>query len=80
MSYILDESVGYLVLIGVGMLMASVVLILVKAETKWLGTKKTFEWFSTSGRTVKTCLIVTSVVSAWTWAATLLQSSTVAYQ
>ena len=60
--------------------MASVVLILVKAETKWLGTKKTFEWFSTAGRTVKTGLIVTSVVSAWTWAATLLQSSTVAYQ
>ena len=62
------------------MLLASVVLILVKAETKWLGTKKTFEWFSTAGRTVKTGLIVTSVVSAWTWAATLLQSSTVAYQ
>ena len=60
--------------------MASAVLILVKAETKWLGTKKTFEWFSTAGRTVKTGLIVTSVVSAWTWAATLLQSSTVAYQ
>lgn len=71
---------GYLVLIGVGMLMAAVVLILVKAETKWLGTKKTFEWFSTAGRTVKTGLIITSVVSAWTWAATLLQSSTVAYQ
>tara|TARA_B100000427_G_scaffold129690_1_gene107887 strand:- start:2405 stop:4669 length:2265 start_codon:yes stop_codon:yes gene_type:complete len=67
-------------LIGVGILMASAVLILVKAETKWLGTKKTFEWFSTAGRTVKTGLIVTSVVSAWTWAATLLQSSTVAYQ
>ena len=80
MSYILDECIGYLILIGVGILLASVVLILVKAETKWLGTKKTFEWFSTAGRTVKTGLIVTSVVSAWTWAATLLQSSTVAYQ
>ena len=80
MSYILDESIGYLILIGVGILLASVVLILVKAETKWLGTKKTFEWFSTAGRTVKTGLIITSVVSAWTWAATLLQSSTVAYQ
>tara|TARA_B100001250_G_scaffold280144_1_gene242502 strand:- start:284 stop:2587 length:2304 start_codon:yes stop_codon:yes gene_type:complete len=80
LSYILDESIGYLILIGVGILLASVVLILVKAETKWLGTKKTFEWFSTAGRTVKTGLIVTSVVSAWTWAATLLQSSTVAYQ
>jgi urea-proton symporter len=27
--------------------------VLVKAETKWLGTKKTFEWFSTAGRNVK---------------------------
>ena len=70
MSYILDESVGYLVLIGVGMLMASVVLILVKAETKWLGPTKTFEWSSTAGRTEKTGRIVTSVVSEWTWAAT----------
>lgn len=42
--------------------------------------KKTFEWFSTAGRTVKTGLIASSVVSAWTWPATLLQSSTVAYQ
>ncbi|MGE5706174.1 MAG: sodium:solute symporter family transporter, partial [Nitrososphaerales archaeon] len=49
-------------------------------ETKWLGTKKTFEWFSTAGRNVKSGLIASSVVSAWTWAATLLQSSTVTYE
>ena len=34
-----------ILLIGVGMLMASVVLILVKAETKWLGTKKPLSGF-----------------------------------
>lgn len=60
--------------------MALAVTLLVKVETKWLGTKKTFEWFYTAGRNVKTGLIASSVVSAWTWAATLLQSSTVAYQ
>ena len=60
--------------------MALGVTLLIKAETKWLGTKKTFEWFSTAGRNVKTGLIASSVVSAWTWAATLLQSSTVTYQ
>ena len=60
--------------------MALGITLLIKAETKWLGTKKTFEWFSTAGRNVKTGLIASSVVSAWTWAATLLQSSTVAYQ
>jgi SSS family transporter len=80
MATILSEGVGYFVLLGVGLFMALVVTLLVKAETKWLGTRKTSEWFSTAGRNIKTGLIASSVVSAWTWAATLLQSSTVAYQ
>lgn len=52
---------------------------MVKTETKWLGTKKTSEWFYTAGRTIKTGLITSSIVSAWTWSATL-QSSTVTYK
>jgi Na+/proline symporter len=36
--------------------------------------------FSTAGRTVKSGLVASAVVSSWTWAATLLQSSSVAYQ
>lgn len=60
--------------------MALAVTFMVKAETKWLGTRKTSEWFYTAGRTIKTGLIASSIVSAWTWAATLLQSSTVTYQ
>jgi SSS family transporter len=77
---VLSEGIGYFILVGIGLIMALAVTLLVRAETKWLGTKKTFEWFSTAGRNVKTGLIASSVVSAWTWAATLLQSSTVAYQ
>lgn len=80
MAFILSESVGYVVLIGVGLLMAIVVTLMVKAETKWLGTRKTSEWFYTAGRTIKTGLIASSIVSAWTWAATLLQSSTVTFE
>jgi Na+/proline symporter len=80
MNTILSEGVGYLILLGVGLFMALVVTLLVKAETKWLGTRKTSEWFPTAGKNIKTGLIATSIVSAWTWAATLLQSSTVAYQ
>ncbi len=80
MNTILSEGVGYFILLGVGLFMALVVTLLVKAETKLLGTRKTSEWFSTAGRNIKTGLIAASVVSAWTWAATLLQSSTVAYQ
>lgn len=53
---------------------------MVKAETEWFGTRKTSEWFYTAGRTIKTGLIASSIVSAWTWAATLLQSSTVTYE
>ncbi len=60
--------------------MALSVTLMVKAETKWLGTRKTSEWFYTAGRTIKTGLIASSIVSAWTWAATLLQSSTVTYE
>ncbi len=80
MSAILPENIGFLVLIGVGLIMAMAVTLMVKAETKWLGTRKTSEWFYTAGRTIKTGLIASSIVSAWTWAATLLQSSTVTFE
>jgi urea-proton symporter len=77
---ILSEGIGYIILIGVGLVMAIAVTLLVRVEHRWLGTRKTLEWFYTAGRNVKTGLIAASLVSAWTWAATLLQSSTVAYQ
>ncbi|MBU27436.1 MAG: urea active transporter [Thaumarchaeota archaeon] len=80
MSAILPENIGYLLLIGVGVILSLSVILMVKAETKWLGTRKTSEWFYTAGRTIKTGLIASSIVSAWTWAATLLQSSTVTYE
>lgn len=40
----------------------------------------TSEVFSTAGRTVKTGLVSAAVVSSWTWAATVMQSSAIAYQ
>lgn len=53
--------------LGVGLVMAISVTLLVRVEHKWLGTRKTFEWFYTAGRNVKTGLIAASLVSAWTW-------------
>lgn len=38
------------------------------------------EFFNTAGRTIKTGLTASVIVSQWTWAATLLQSSNVAYR
>ena len=66
---ILSEGIGYGILFGVGLVMAIVVTLLVRAESKWLGTKKTFEWFYAAGRNVKSGLIAASVVSSWTWTA-----------
>jgi urea-proton symporter len=60
--------------------MTAIVLLLIFVDTKWLGTRKTFEWFSTAGRSIKSGLLASSVISAWIWAATLLESSTVAYK
>lgn len=61
-------------------MMTMFVLLLIFVDTKWLGTRKTSEWFSTAGRNIKSGLLASSVISAWIWAATLLESSTVAYK
>jgi len=41
---------------------------------------QTSEMFTTAGRTVKSGLVGSAVVSSWTWAATLLQSSGICYR
>ncbi len=41
-------------LLGVGLVMAIAVTLSVRVERKWLGTRKTFEWFYTAGRYAKT--------------------------
>jgi urea-proton symporter len=80
LSFILSQETGYLIFIGGGLIMTLLVLLLIFVDTKWLGTRKTFEWFSTAGRNIKSGLLASSVISAWIWAATLLESSTVAYK
>ena len=53
---------------------------LIWLEWKFVGASTSSEQFNTAGRTVKTGLIANVIVSQWTWAATLLQSSNVAWQ
>lgn len=76
----LPEWIGYAIVVGLGMVFAVIITIEVKIEEKYLGLTQTSEMFNTAGRTIKTGLTAAAIVSAWTWAATLLQSSTVAYQ
>jgi SSS family transporter len=49
-------------------------------DQRYVGTNISSEFFNTAGRTVKTGLTAAVIVSQWTWAATLLQSSNVAFQ
>lgn len=77
---VLDESWGWFIVVGLGAVFAVVITIETKIEERYLGVSQTSEWFNTAGRVIKTGLTAAAIVSAWTWAATLLQSSTVAYQ
>ena len=77
---VLDESWGWFIVVGLGAVFAIVISIETKIEERYLGVSQTSEWFNTAGRVIKTGLTAAAIVSAWTWAATLLQSSTVAYQ
>tara|TARA_Y100001960_G_scaffold330210_1_gene423598 strand:- start:142 stop:2139 length:1998 start_codon:yes stop_codon:yes gene_type:complete len=76
---VLDESVGWFIVVGLGMVFAGIISAEIKIEEKYLGHVQNSEWFNTAGRIIKTGLTAAAIVSAWTWAATLLQSSTVAY-
>jgi Na+/proline symporter len=78
MVSLLPESTGYFILVGIGLLFAFVVTLLIKAETRWLGTKKTSYWFFTAGGNVKTGLVASSIVSTWTWTATFIGTSSIA--
>lgn len=76
----LPEWIGWAVVVGLGAVFAVIISVEVKIEERYLGVNQTSEMFNTAGRTIKTGLTAAAIVSAWTWAATLLQSSTVAYQ
>ena len=76
---VLDESIGWFIVVGLGAIFAGVISAEIKMEEKYLGHVQSSEWFNTAGRIIKTGLTAAAIVSAWTWAATLLQSSTVAY-
>ena len=76
----LSQATGYGVVIGLGFLFALGMIFTTFVLKRYNNELVTSEAFSTAGRTVKTGLVASAVVSSWTWAATLLQSSAVAYK
>ncbi|GAD92830.1 urea transporter (Dur3), putative [Paecilomyces variotii No. 5] len=76
----LGQGFGYGIIIGLGFAFAFVMIFITWALKRYQHEVQTSEMFSTAGRSVKSGLVAAAVVSSWTWAATLLQSTTVAYE
>ena len=77
---IMSQGAGYGMLFGFGIALTVITIVLSWLETTFGGSEKNSEFFNTAGRDVKTGLTAAVIVSQWTWAATLLQSSNVAWQ
>lgn len=71
---------GWGVVLGAGLAFILITGIIVFVDYKYGGTPLTSEEFNTAGRGIKTGLVASVIVSQWTWAATLLQSSAVAWR
>mmetsp|Transcript_39795 Transcript_39795/g.67852 ORF Transcript_39795/g.67852 Transcript_39795/m.67852 type:complete len:727 (-) Transcript_39795:134-2314(-) len=77
----LSEAIGYIVVLGFGVFFSIFTTVIVYMDKVFAGNATiTSEHFNTAGRMVKTGLTASVIVSQWTWAATLLQSSNVAWQ
>lgn len=75
----LNQASGYGIILGLGFAFALGMIGTTWALKRYHNEVQTSEAFSTAGRSVKSGLVASAVVSSWTWAATLLQSSSVAY-
>lgn len=80
MAPALSQGVGYGIVLGVGFLFAFGMMAATYVLKRYKREVQTSEMFTTAGRTVKSGLVGSAVVSSWTWAATLLQSSGVCYR
>ncbi|CAD6589548.1 MAG: hypothetical protein ASARMPREDX12_003873 [Alectoria sarmentosa] len=76
----LSAGFGYGIVLGLGFAFALGMITTTYVLKRYNSEVQTSEMFSTAGRTVKSGLVASAVVSSWTWAATLLQSSGVAYR
>ncbi|VVT46620.1 uncharacterized protein SAPINGB_P001304 [Magnusiomyces paraingens] len=76
----LSQGTGYGIVVGLGIAFAIVMIGLTYSLRRYQKEIVTSEEFNTAGRSVNKGLIASAVVSSWTWAATLLQSTSQAYK
>ncbi len=76
----LPAEIGFAVVLAFGLIFGIVTIALVYLDQYFFRRTMNSEYFNTAGRSVKTGLTAAVLVSQWTWAATLLQSTNVAYK
>ncbi|WWD21775.1 hypothetical protein CI109_106262 [Kwoniella shandongensis] len=78
---LLSPATGYGVVVGLGAAFAVLMIAFTYLQRRFtrFDTNNAAE-FATASRSIKPGLICAGIVSAWTWSATLLQSSTATYQ
>ncbi|KAK2074938.1 hypothetical protein P8C59_009108 [Phyllachora maydis] len=76
----LGQAAGYGVVVGLGIAFAVGMILVTFILRRYNAELQTSEMFNTAGRTVKSGLVGSAVVSSWTWAATLLQSTAMCYR
>lgn len=76
----MQEGAGWAIVLGFGFVFSLLTSFIVYLDYNFGGTAMTSEEFNTAGRSIKTGLTASVIVSQWTWAATLLQSSNVAWK
>lgn len=78
---VLPAGAGYGIVIGIGGIFALFMLSLTWLQNRYTRfSTHQAEEFNTASRSVKPGLISAGIVSSWTWSATLLTSSTFAYE
>lgn len=80
-AQVLPPGAGWAVILALGFGFAAVMLGITLLQQRYTHNNvKNNDEFLSASRSVKPGLIASGIVSAWTWAATLLQSSAQAYK
>ncbi|WFD36512.1 hypothetical protein MCUN1_003395 [Malassezia cuniculi] len=80
-AQVLPQGAGWGVVVGIGFAFAGLILGITFIQHRFTEAKVHDEKeFNNAGHSIKPGLIAAGIVSAWTWAATLLQSTTVTFK
>lgn len=80
-AQVLEQGVGWAVVVGLGLAFATFMISLTWIPSRYTGYKATsVEEVRSASRSVRPGLIAAGIVSAWTWAATLLTSASMTFQ